>query len=76
MSNSCSSMHIKSQSCILLFDLLLQQLYSILGQPSYVVRVLCDGRYVVRDLCDGSYVVRVLCDGWYVVRVLCDGGMW
>ena len=30
-------MHVKSQSCIVLFDLFLQQLpvYSILGQPSY-----------------------------------------
>ena len=36
MLNSCSSMHVKSQSCIVLFDLLLQQLYGILGQPSYV----------------------------------------
>ena len=36
MSNSCSSMHVKSQSCIVLFDLLLQQLYGILGQPSYI----------------------------------------
>ena len=35
MLNSCSSMHVKSQSCIVLFDLLLQQLYGILGQPSY-----------------------------------------
>ena len=30
-------MHVKSQSCIILFDLLLQQLYGILGQPSYVL---------------------------------------
>ena len=37
MLNSCSSMHVKSQSCIVLFDLLLQQLYSILGQPSYIL---------------------------------------
>ena len=29
-------MHVKSQSCIALFDLLLQQLYGILGQPSYM----------------------------------------
>ena len=36
MLNSCSSMHVKSQSCIVLFDLLLQQLYGILGQPSYI----------------------------------------
>ena len=28
-------MHVKSESCIVLFDLLLQQLYGILGQPSY-----------------------------------------
>ena len=33
--NSCSSMHAKSKNCIVLFDLLLQQLYGILGQPSY-----------------------------------------
>ena len=36
MLNSCSSIHVKSQSCIVLFDLVLQQLYGILGQPSYV----------------------------------------
>ena len=36
MLNSCSSVHVKSQSCIVLFDLLLQQLYGILGQPSYI----------------------------------------
>ena len=36
MLNSNSSMHVKSQSCIVLFDLLLQQLYGILGQPSYL----------------------------------------
>ena len=35
MLNSCSSTHVKPQSCIVLFDLLLQQLYGILGQPSY-----------------------------------------
>ena len=29
-------MHVKSQGCIVLFDLLLQQLYGILGQPSYI----------------------------------------
>ena len=37
MLNSCSSMHVKSQSCNVLFDLLLQQLYDILGQPSYLI---------------------------------------
>ena len=31
-------MHVKFQSCIVLFDLLLQQLYGILGQPSYVAK--------------------------------------
>ena len=36
MLNCCSSMHVKSQSCIVLFDFLLQQLYGILGQPSYL----------------------------------------
>ena len=29
-------MHVKSQSCIVMFDLLLQQLYGILGRPSYM----------------------------------------
>ena len=36
MLNTCRSMLVKSQSCIVVFDLLLQQLYGILGQPSYV----------------------------------------
>ena len=36
MLNSCSSIHVKSKSCIILFDLVLQQLYGILGQPSYM----------------------------------------
>ena len=36
MLNICSSMYVKSLSCIILFDLLIQQLYGILGQPSYV----------------------------------------
>ena len=35
MLNSNSSMHAKSQACIVLFDLLVQ-LYGILGQPSYM----------------------------------------
>ena len=35
MLNSCSSINVEFQSCTFLFDLLLQQLYGILGQPSY-----------------------------------------
>ena len=45
MLNSCSSMHVKSQSCIVLFGLLLQQLYGILGQPSYLC--LVTGKHVL-----------------------------
>ena len=46
MLNSCSSMHVKSQSCIVLFDLLLQQLYGILGQPSYLIFMFYSNRNI------------------------------
>ena len=52
MLNSCSSKHVKSQSCIVLFDLLLQQLYGILGQPSYIGKsVSNDHLGSINDLC-------------------------
>ena len=33
-------MHVKSHSSIVLFDFLLQQLYGILGQPSYMYLIV------------------------------------
>ena len=51
MLNRCSSMHVKSQSCIVLFDLLSQQLYGILGQPSYLRKT---GHYI-HDFLDYMY---------------------
>ena len=58
MLNSCSSMHVKSQSCIVLFDLLLQQLYGILGQPSYIVHQCV---FLPSSLYDMQHLVLLCC---------------
>ena len=74
MLNSCSSMRVKSQSCIVLFDLLLQQLYGILGQPSYTVGIHLNGlgHMIQMNMCKKCFyrALRKLSNNYHQTQTL------
>ena len=73
MSNSCSSMHIKSQSCIVLFGLLLQQLYGILGQPSYMLYFCNIRKHVANVSLHYTYVYTLKTESLFAGMRILDG---